>query len=56
MTKKTRVLIICGGKSAEHEVSLVSALSVAKALDKNKFDVNIVDEEGEKFTKLLTVP
>ncbi len=45
---RKRVLIVCGGKSAEHEVSLVSALSVAKALDKDRFEVLLVgiDRKG----------
>jgi D-alanine-D-alanine ligase len=36
---KIRVGIIFGGKSGEHEVSLASAQSVARALDRNKYDV-----------------
>ncbi len=45
---RKRVLIVCGGKSAEHEVSLVSALSVARALDKERFEPLIigVDRQG----------
>ncbi len=39
MSKKTRVALIFGGRSAEHEVSLVSASAVYAALDKAKFDV-----------------
>ena len=39
MTKKLRVGILFGGRSGEHEVSLLSAASVLKAIDKNKFDV-----------------
>ncbi|HLC64009.1 MAG TPA: D-alanine--D-alanine ligase family protein [Patescibacteria group bacterium] len=39
MNKKVRVGVIMGGLSGEHEVSLVSAASVIKALDKNKFEV-----------------
>ena len=39
MTKKIRVGLIFGGKSGEHEISLASAQSVARALDKNKYDV-----------------
>lgn len=39
MTKKLRVGVICGGKSTEHQVSLVSASSVIAALDKDKYDV-----------------
>jgi D-alanine-D-alanine ligase len=37
--KKLRVGVIFGGRSGEHEVSLVSATSVINALDKNKYDV-----------------
>lgn len=37
MSKK-KVLILCGGRSAEHEVSLVSASNVVKALDPNKYE------------------
>jgi D-alanine-D-alanine ligase len=36
---KLRVGILFGGRSGEHEVSLLSAASVFKAIDKNKFDV-----------------
>jgi D-alanine-D-alanine ligase len=39
MTKKIRVGIIFGGKSAEHEVSINSAKNVMRALDKNKYEV-----------------
>lgn len=38
MKKKTRVGIIFGGRSAEHEVSLRSAQSIYNALDKNKYE------------------
>jgi D-alanine-D-alanine ligase len=37
--KKTRVGILFGGRSGEHEVSLLSAASVMKAIDKGKYDV-----------------
>jgi D-alanine-D-alanine ligase len=36
---KLRVGVIFGGRSGEHEVSLVSATSVIEALDKTKYDV-----------------
>ncbi len=39
MTSKLRVGVVFGGRSAEHEVSLVSATSVIHALDKEKYDV-----------------
>ena len=39
MSKKLRVGILFGGRSGEHEVSLLSAASILKAIDRNKFDV-----------------
>jgi D-alanine-D-alanine ligase len=37
--KKLRIGILFGGRSSEHEVSLLSAASVLNAIDKEKFDV-----------------
>lgn len=37
--EKIRIGIIFGGQSAEHEVSLMSASSIIKIIDKSKFDV-----------------
>jgi D-alanine-D-alanine ligase len=39
MKRKLRVGILFGGRSGEHEVSLLSAASILKAIDRNKFDV-----------------
>ena len=39
MAKKLRVGILFGGRSGEHEVSLLSAASILQAIDRNKFDV-----------------
>jgi D-alanine-D-alanine ligase len=39
MGKKLRVGILFGGRSGEHEVSLLSAASVLQAIDRDKFDV-----------------
>ena len=39
MAKKLRVGILFGGRSGEHEVSLLSAASVLKAINRKKFDV-----------------
>ncbi len=36
---KLRIGVIFGGRSAEHEVSLVSATSIINALDKNKYEI-----------------
>src|ERR1700720_4517277 len=37
--KKLRVGILFGGRSGEHEVSLLSAASVLHAIDKDKYEV-----------------
>jgi D-alanine-D-alanine ligase len=37
--KKLRIGVLFGGRSGEHEVSLLSAASVLKAIDRKKFDV-----------------
>ena len=37
--KKIRVGVIFGGRSGEHEISLISAESVIRALNKDKYDV-----------------
>ena len=46
---KKRVVILFGGKSVEHEVSIISATSIYRALDKTKFDVTLIgiDKRGK---------
>jgi len=39
MAKKLRVGILFGGRSGEHEVSLLSAASILQAIDREKFEV-----------------
>ncbi len=36
---KIKVGVVFGGRSGEHEVSLVSATSIIKALDRKKYQV-----------------
>ena len=45
---KIKVGLLFGGKSGEHEVSIVSAASIYKALDKEKYDISLIgiDKEG----------
>ncbi|MGI9287867.1 MAG: D-alanine--D-alanine ligase [Pseudomonadales bacterium] len=38
LNEKIKVAILFGGRSAEHEVSLQSAINVIHAMDKNKYD------------------
>jgi D-alanine-D-alanine ligase len=42
MARKIRLGLIFGGRSAEHEVSLMSAKSVMKAIDREKYDVTLI--------------
>jgi D-alanine-D-alanine ligase len=37
--RKTRLVVLFGGQSAEHEVSCISAVHVLKALDPDRYDV-----------------
>ncbi|HTB60632.1 MAG TPA: D-alanine--D-alanine ligase A, partial [Polyangia bacterium] len=40
--KKTRVIILFGGRSAEHEISILSARNVLAALDRERFQPVLV--------------
>ncbi|MEW8050093.1 MAG: D-alanine--D-alanine ligase family protein [Candidatus Thiodiazotropha sp.] len=46
--QKIRVAVVCGGKSAEHEVSLTSARNIINALDQNKYETHllVLDRQG----------
>jgi D-alanine-D-alanine ligase len=37
-----RIILLFGGKSPEHEISIVSARNIYNAIDKSKFDVDLV--------------
>ncbi len=51
--KKLRVGVLFGGKSAEHEISLISAKNVIDAIDKSKYEVFLIaiDKSGEWHLK-----
>jgi len=51
MSRRLRVGILCGGRSAEHEVSLQSARNILEAIDKNKYEVVVIgiNKEGRWF-------
>ncbi len=51
--KKLRVGVLFGGKSAEHEISLISAKNVIDAIDPNKYEVLLIaiDKNGEWHLK-----
>jgi D-alanine-D-alanine ligase len=56
VTDRVRVLLVFGGRSAEHEVSVVSAASVAQALDPDRYDVVTVGIDKEGRWHLLSGP
>ena len=52
MKRKIRVGVLCGGRSAEHEVSVTSARSMLEALDRDKYELVMVgiSKQGQWFT------
>ena len=42
MPEKTRVCVLFGGRSCEHEVSVTSARCVLEAIDQDKYDVTMI--------------
>jgi D-alanine-D-alanine ligase len=56
MSKKIAVGLIFGGRSAEHEVSLVSALAVHRNLDPGKFDVRCLYITRQGLWKPVAAP
>jgi D-alanine-D-alanine ligase len=49
MSKKINVAILCGGKSAEHKISLLSANNIIEAIDKDKYNPILIgiDKSGK---------
>ena len=39
---RLRLAIICGGRSAEHEISIVSSRSVLSVIDRSKYEVSVI--------------
>jgi len=54
---RRRVLVVFGGRSAEHEVSVVSARSVLEALDPDRFEVVMVGiDKAGRWHRLAALP
>lgn len=51
MTKKTKVLVLMGGKSSEHDVSIASGTEIVKNLDPKKYFVLpvVISRDGAKW-------
>jgi len=56
--KKTRVAILFGGRSAEHEVSLQSARNVIEAIDKDRYEAVLIgiDRQGAWYLNDNSIP
>ena len=50
-TMKIKVALLFGGKSAEHDISVISALQACRHLDRNKYDVYpiYITKDGEMY-------
>lgn len=48
MSQKLRIGILFGGKSQEHEISLLSACNIVNALDKKKYEVILIGVDKEQ--------
>lgn len=53
MKKKQTIAVIMGGRSSEHEVSLVSAANIAKNIDTEKYDIVLIGITKEGEWKLI---
>src|SRR5262245_34072894 len=51
MKKKLRVAVLFGGKSAEHEISVISARNIVEAMDQKKYEIVSIgiDKQGRWF-------
>jgi len=51
MKTKLRVAVLFGGRSAEHEISLISARNIADAMDKRKYEIVAIriDKQGRWY-------
>jgi D-alanine-D-alanine ligase len=56
MSKKISVALIFGGRSAEHEISLISATAVHKNLDKERFEARSIYITREGLWKWVDAP
>ncbi len=61
--RKLRIAVLMGGKTPEHEISLISGKEVVKSLDNSKYDILpiVISRTGERWqlvspNKLLTLP
>lgn len=56
MATKTKVALLFGGRSAEHEISLISASSIHKNLDREKYDATCIYINKQGFWRVVASP
>ncbi len=56
MTERTKIALLFGGRSAEHEVSLASAASIYKNLNPQKFEIRSIYINKEGNWRLVPSP
>lgn len=51
MNKKLKVVVLMGGKSSEHEISILSGQQIVRNIDVNKYDVLpvVISKDGSKW-------
>lgn len=49
MTEKLKIALLAGGDSSEREIALQSAAQIATALDREKYDVTMIDLRGRDW-------
>ncbi|MST03962.1 MAG: D-alanine--D-alanine ligase [Candidatus Pacebacteria bacterium] len=54
MNKKLKVSLLFGGKSVEHEVSILSAKNVFEAINKDKYDVSLIGIDKSGYWRFFT--
>jgi D-alanine-D-alanine ligase len=56
MPGQTKVTLVFGGRSAEHEVSIISAASIYKNLDRTKYDTTCIYINKQGLWKIVDSP
>jgi D-alanine-D-alanine ligase len=55
MNKKTRITVLMGGQSSEHDVSIASGKEIIKNLDKNKYLISpiVISKNGKGIEEII---
>jgi len=53
MSIKARIGLVCGGQSAEHDISLLSARNVFQALDRDRYEITLIGVSRDGTWRLM---